>query len=48
VDEVTGIWSVTIFVATDASCVFIGSEAKVWDMSLGKRLTTAVSVLFQL
>jgi hypothetical protein len=41
VDEVTRNWSVTIFVATDVSFVFIGSEAKVWDMILGKLLTTA-------
>jgi hypothetical protein len=48
VDEVTRNCSVTIFVATDVSFVFIGSEVKVWDMILGKRLTTAVPVLFQL
>jgi hypothetical protein len=46
VDEVTRNWSVTIIVATDVSFVFIGSEAKVWDMLLGKRLTTAMPVLF--
>jgi hypothetical protein len=40
--------SVTIFVVTDVSFVFIGSETKVWDMILGKLLITAVPVLFQL